>query len=164
MMHAARNIQLCNKDCVCLFICPTGATNTETGQIDFDKCLDGCRLCVDACPSGAIYLVPSTYPKPQPKSDDVVQALKALARSKSEQEEVAKAILRESDDPALRQIATAALTSCRIVAEDLWRESGYIIAQSDATRSLLKAMVGEHGSVQGFPMQEVQELLTLLEE
>lgn len=162
-MHAARNIQLCNKDCVCLFICPTGATNTETGQIDFDACLDGCRLCVDACPSGAIYLVPSTYPKPQPKGEAVVRTLLALAKSKSEQEQVAQAILDESDDLALRQIARAALSSCRIMGEDLWRESGYIIAQSEATRTLLRTMVAEHGSLEGFPLQEVEELLRLLE-
>ncbi len=52
-MHAVRNIRLCTKDCVCLFVCPTGATDTETGQIDASRCLDGCRLCVDACPSHA---------------------------------------------------------------------------------------------------------------
>ena len=53
-MHAVRNTRLCTKDCLCLYVCPTGATDTETGQIDAAKCLDGCRACVDACPNGAL--------------------------------------------------------------------------------------------------------------
>lgn len=56
-MHAVRNIRLCTKDCLCLYICPTGATDTETGQIDAEKCISGCRVCVDACPSHAISLI-----------------------------------------------------------------------------------------------------------
>ena len=35
-MRAVRNIRLCTKDCLCLYVCPTGATDTETGQIDAD--------------------------------------------------------------------------------------------------------------------------------
>ena len=66
-MHAVRNIRLCTKDCLCLYVCPTGATDTENGQIDFSKCVRGCRACVDACPSGAISLVPETFPAQQPK-------------------------------------------------------------------------------------------------
>ena len=26
--YAVRNIRLCEKDCLCLYVCPTGATNT----------------------------------------------------------------------------------------------------------------------------------------
>ena len=40
-MHAVRNIRLCTKDCLCLYVCPTGATDTETGQVDASKCI-GC--------------------------------------------------------------------------------------------------------------------------
>ncbi len=36
-MHAYRNIKLCTKDCLCLFVCPVGAIDTENGQIDFEK-------------------------------------------------------------------------------------------------------------------------------
>ena len=62
-MFAVRNIKLCTKDCMCLYVCPTGATDTENGKIDESKCIDGCRLCVDACPSNAIYLVYDRYPE-----------------------------------------------------------------------------------------------------
>ena len=31
--YAVRNINLCTKDCLCLFVCPTGATDTEIAQL-----------------------------------------------------------------------------------------------------------------------------------
>ena len=36
---AVRNLRLCTKDCLCLFICPTGATDTENSVIDPEKCV-----------------------------------------------------------------------------------------------------------------------------
>ena len=72
--RAIRNLRLCSKDCLCLFVCPTGATDTETGQIDFDKCI-GCGACSKACPAGAISMVPYEYPKEQPKDDEVIEKL-----------------------------------------------------------------------------------------
>ena len=47
--HAVRNIRLCTKDCLCLYICPVGATDTENGQVDWDKCI-GCGKCEPRCP------------------------------------------------------------------------------------------------------------------
>ncbi|MFA9466820.1 MAG: hypothetical protein ACERKN_21400 [Velocimicrobium sp.] len=84
-MHAVRNIKLCTKDCLCLYVCPTGATDTQTGQIDADKCMSGCRACVDACPSHAISLVPDEFPPPQGKTDSVINALRSLSDSKIKQ-------------------------------------------------------------------------------
>ena len=50
-----------------MLICvPTGATDTENGQIDFSKCV-GAAGPVDACPSGAISLVPETFQRSSPK-------------------------------------------------------------------------------------------------
>ena len=48
--YAVRNIRLCTKDCMCLYVCPTGATDTEDSIIDVSKCT-GCGDCADACPS-----------------------------------------------------------------------------------------------------------------
>ena len=59
-MHAFRNLRNCTKDCLCLYVCPTGASDTENGQIDFKKCI-ACGLCVSACPSHAISMVPDTF-------------------------------------------------------------------------------------------------------
>ena len=85
-MHAVRNIRLCTKDCLCLYVCPTGATDTENGQIDETKCISGCRKCVDACPSHAISLVPEEYPPQQEKAEHVVSSLMELMESKCAQE------------------------------------------------------------------------------
>jgi len=82
--YAVRNIRLCTKDCLCLYVCPTGATDTENSIIDFEKCI-GCGDCADACPSGAISMVPVEYPPQQTKTEAVVGALNALLHSKSEQ-------------------------------------------------------------------------------
>ena len=36
--YAVRNLRLCTKDCLCLYVCPTGATDTEDSIIDTAKC------------------------------------------------------------------------------------------------------------------------------
>ena len=69
---AVRNLRLCTKDCLCLYVCPVGATDTEDSIIDVTKCI-GCGVCAGACPSGAISMVPVEYP-PQQKKELVVLA------------------------------------------------------------------------------------------
>ena len=53
--YAVRNIRLCTKDCLCLYVCPTGATDTENSVIDLARCT-GCGACVGVCPVAAISL------------------------------------------------------------------------------------------------------------
>ena len=36
---AVRNLRLCTKDCLCLYVCPVGATDTENSVIDVEKCI-----------------------------------------------------------------------------------------------------------------------------
>lgn len=158
-MHAARNIDLCTKDCLCLFICPTGATDTETGQIDFAKCLDGCRLCVDACPSHAIHLVFDRYPEKPVKDEQVVASLESLLKSKSEQETIAEDLARRGDFGA--KLAKAIARSNRILAEDCAREAAYMLPQGRETKELLeRALAGT--SDKEFPAEAVRKLLELL--
>ncbi len=160
-MHAVRNIRLCTKDCLCLYVCPTGATDTETGQIDPEKCLDGCRLCVDACPSHAISLVPEEYPPQQVKEDKVVEALLDLAESKTKQERIAETIVQSTEDSVIQQLAKAVSQSNRIMAEDLVREAGFMTPQSENTRELLQKILDTNQS-DDFPKETVRQLLNVL--
>ena len=84
-MFAVRTIRLCTKDCLCLYVCPTGASDTENGQIDWEKCI-GCGLCANACPSHAISMVPEKYAPQQKKDQNVVDALYALINHKVKQD------------------------------------------------------------------------------
>lgn len=160
-MHAVRNIRLCTKDCLCLYVCPTGATDTETGQIDKDKCISGCRACVDACPSHAISLVPDNYPPQQEKSTKVKEKMIELAKSKTIQESIAESIAATTDNPVTKQFATAIAMSNRIMAEDLLREAGYMLPQGLETSHLLDYILNSNTS-DDFPKDVVLKLKSLL--
>ena len=160
-MHAVRNIRLCTKDCLCLYVCPTGATDTETGQIDASKCLSGCRACVDACPSNAISLVPEAFPPQQKKTPAVLGTLRSLAASKTAQERIAAAIADTTADPVVKQLAAAVSMSNRLMAEDLLREAGYMLPQSQETLELLRSSLIVPQS-EDFPKTIVEKLISAL--
>lgn len=160
-MHAVRNIRLCTKDCLCLYVCPTGATDTETGQIDASKCIDGCRVCVDACPSHAISLIPEDFPPQQEKTDAVKNSLLSLAENKIQQEKIAGDIEKTTDNPILRQLANALSKSNRLMAEDLIREAGYMLPQSENVQHLLQSLLDEP-QTEDFPKEVVNKLLEKL--
>lgn len=162
-MHAVRNIKLCTKDCLCLYVCPTGATDTETGQIDASKCLSGCRACADACPSHAISLIPEKYPPQQEKKDAVKKALFSLALSKTKQEKIAADIMKTSDNPIIRQLAKAISTSNLIMTEDVLREAGYMLPQSPNVIELLKSFLNTP-QAEDFPAETCKRLLAIFED
>jgi len=68
-------------------------------------------------------MVPSEYPAQQPKTDAVVSALNVLLCSKSEQEGIASGLSGK--------LAVAIEKSNHIMAEDIIREAGYMLPQSN---------------------------------
>lgn len=160
-MRAIRNSAICLKDCLCLYICPTGATDTETGQIDANKCT-GCGMCARACPAHAITIVPRTYPVQQPKGKKVIEPLYELTRSWAKGELIA-ASLAKSEDPVERQFATALRESFRRQGEDLLREAGYMLPQSKNVREMLMNMVMNETDP-NFPKAAALKLLQVLQE
>ena len=133
--HAYRNIKLCSKDCLCLFVCPTGATNNETGQIDFSKCI-GCGACANACPARAITMIPNKYPKQQEKNNYVINALLDIAKSKIEEIKLLNGLMEKVTDEE-KKLLKALMHSNVVIIEDLMRESGFMLPQSNNVHDLL---------------------------
>ena len=143
--YAVRNLRLCTKDCICLYVCPYGATDTEDSVIDVNKCV-GCGACAEACPSGAISLVPVTYPPQQKKQGSVLEAMGALSEAKADEEQIARQLEADADADGLARLMRAAAMSMRLVHEDIMRESGYMLPQSANAQALLKGIAGGDGA------------------
>lgn len=148
--YAVRNLRLCTKDCLCLYVCPTGATDTENSIIDVEKCI-GCGACADACPSAAISMVPKELPPQQSKEEKVVEALRGLLQSKAKAENLA-AQLPDA-------LSVAVEKSSRLMAEDLCREAGFMLPQSGNTREFLESI----RDYPGIPKETVENLLDTIQ-
>jgi rubrerythrin/Fe-S-cluster-containing hydrogenase component 2 len=159
--YAVRNLRLCTKDCLCLYVCPTGATDTENSIIDREKCI-GCGACADACPSKAISMVPVEMPLPQEKTQDVIGILNSLVAQKAKTEKVAQQIADETTNDTLQRLMRAISCSSRVMSEDLMREAGYMLSQSENAYDFLMSLV-ENPPSPDFPIEIVNKLLSKIE-
>lgn len=154
---AVRNLRLCTKDCLCLYVCPYGATDTENSIIDVTKCT-GCGACAKACPSGAISMVPIKYPPQQKKDKRVINSINAVIKNKAKAEKIAKNIAENTNKDGLFKLMKAFERSNRLMAEDLVREAGYMLPQSKNAHDLLENLVANPQD-ENFPIEIAKKLL-----
>jgi len=102
-------------------------------------------------------MVPYEYPPQQQKSKTVVAAQRALGYSKIQQEQIADSIAMSADSTVTRQFAKAVAKSNRLMAEDILRESGYMLPQSGEVRVLLESMLEK--AAPDFPKDTAELLL-----
>ncbi len=157
---AVRNLRLCTKDCLCLYVCPVGATDTENSVIDTKKCI-GCGLCAAACPSSAISMVPEEYPAQQPKTDSVKAVLNDLAENKMTAEKAAIQIAKDTNLEGLSRLMTAVARSERLMSEDIMREAGFMLPQSNNTHEFLENMLKDPPT-EDFPRDAVKKILEMI--
>jgi len=153
---AVRNIRLCSKDCLCLYVCPTHATDTENSVIDVNKCI-GCGICADSCPSHAISIVQvDDYPTQQLHNKDVVKALNVCLKAKTKEKAIADKLAKDTNNKLFKAVSK----SLSYQGEDIVREANYMLPQSNESVSLLKELDKNYEDI---PHDIIKKLLNKLE-
>ena len=157
---AVRNLRLCTKDCLCLYVCPTGAADTENSVIDRDKCI-GCGACADACPGKAISMVPYEMPIQQKHESNVLAASKALTGNKATEENILRGLLAKAKDNNEKRLFEGLMKSTRLINEDAIREAGYMLPQSKNAHDLLESLIA-NPPTKDFPVEAAKNILNLI--
>ena len=158
-MHAYRDLKLCTKDCLCLFVCPVGATDTETGQIDFEKCI-GCGACSKSCPSHAITMIPNKMPPQQKKEKPVIDELFKIAQNKIEEIRILSYLLENEEEKDKQRFLKALIHSNKIMIEDMMREAGYMLPQSSNSHKFLGCLLNQDNDLD---KEIIKKLMNMLE-
>ena len=107
-------------------------------------------------------MVPDKYPVQQKKTKSMCNTLNLISANKAQSEVIAKRIRDGTDDPVLEQLASALVRCNRLMAEDICRESGYMLPQSGNVRKLLEDLLAmDHPD--DFPRDAVERLLSMME-
>ena len=106
-------------------------------------------------------MVPLEYPVQQAKTSVVVDALNAMSKAKAITEKAARQISSSTDATGLKRLMKAVAKSERLVSEDIIRESGYMLPQSDNAHTLLEYFVANQPS-EDFPVDAAKKLLSLI--
>ncbi len=157
-VYAHRDLKICTKDCLCLFVCPTGAINNETGQKNQKKCI-GCGACAAACPAHAISLIPVKMPPQQSKNSKVIEALQKIVKNKIEELWQIQYLLNKSSSADEKKFLKALYHSNKVVLEDIMREKGYMLPESKNTQIFLQDILKNSAENKDI----IEKLLALIE-
>ena len=161
-MFAVRNNRMCTKDCLCIDVCPTGATDTEDGKIDRAKCI-GCGVCAISCPAAAISMAQEKdrIPQQQMNEEPFVNTLMELAASKTRQEVIVRQLVVKNHDTSLETLTKALEKSNCIMAQGVFAEAGFMVPQGKNTKNFLLSLL--INPPKDFPVDIVKELLASFE-
>lgn len=157
-VYAHRDLKICTKDCLCLFVCPTGATNNETGQIDSNKCI-GCGACAAACPARAISMIPVKMPPQQSKNPKMIEALDKIVKNKIFELWQIQYLLNQSSLVEEKKFLKALYRSNKLVLEDFMREKGYMLPESKNAQKFLQDVLQSNDENK----EIIERLLNLIE-
>ncbi|MCI5123392.1 MAG: hypothetical protein D3925_02670 [Candidatus Electrothrix sp. AR5] len=158
---AERDPKKCAKDCSCIYICPTGAADTEDGKINEDKCI-GCGQCVELCLTRALSLKMTGHRKGYPaephKATAVRQKMYQLAENKMQQMRVASDLHTKSTDKHEKKLLMGIERANLVMAAGFMREGGYLQPRGDNTKALLSFLKETDQDVTG-EIKKIEELL-----
>ena len=142
--YAVRNIRLCTKDCLCLYVCPTGATDTENSIIDVENVL-AVEIVLKLVHLVQYLWSPFEYPPQQPKKEEVLQAMKMLCVASQNRKILPQDYRAGWQKPE---------KSNRIMAEDIIREAD-ICFRKVKTQWILQSLM-ENKELEGLPVDAVK--------